>query len=108
MTSPNYKINRESSILFRTPGYLIMLSRAMTVVPDKNFATNKEKAMVDKKVLKALIVKALDWFIFIGLLSGSIYVMKESINKFIKRASTFEISSEGIHGHVRRRHKTDT
>ena len=85
-----------------------MLSSSMTVVPDKNFATyntpdhqNKEKAMVDQKALKALIAKTLDWFILICLLSGSIYVMKESINKFIKRASTFEISSEGIHGHVR-------
>ena len=83
-----------------------MLSNSITVEPDNNFATYntpdhqyKEKAMINKKVLKSFILKLLDWLIFIGLLSVSVYVMNESIDKFIEKASTFEISSEGICGH---------
>ena len=84
-----------------------MLPNSITVVPDNNFTTNntpdhrqyKDKAMIDQKVFKSFILKLLDWLIFIGLLGVSVYVMNESIAKFIEKASTFEISSEGIHGH---------
>ena len=82
-----------------------MLSSSMTFStnqPENNYNIPdhhhyKEKTMINKKVLKSLIMKSLDWLIFIGLLSVSVYVMKESIDKFIEKASTFEISSEGIH-----------